>query len=327
MESPETVAAPLRKPWLGVELRHLATLAAVARGESFRAAAEDLGYVQSAVSQQVAALERIVGTRLVERQRGQRGVKLTPAGELLVEHARAIVAQLQAARVDLSTLKREAAETLRVGLAPGISAGLLPMVIPDVAQRLPGVELIIREVEQEEELPDLIEQGELDIAFGTVPTAGPFASHELVRDPYVLVVAEDSPVADLGTLPSPADIGLLRLIVPPASRAFTHVEALLAAHGISLAEAVRMPPGPAVQALVASGHGAAITSRLAIDVQHPGTRAIALTQLVPARTVALYWHRQRRRTPLIDAVRAALASVAEGAEHELRLDRELALAA
>src|SRR3954467_96461 len=83
--------------WLGVELRHLAALQAVAREGSFGGAAVALGDSQSAVSQQIAALERIVGERLVERPGGPRPVSLTDAGKLLLGHAEGIVARLQTA--------------------------------------------------------------------------------------------------------------------------------------------------------------------------------------------------------------------------------------
>src|SRR5215210_5465580 len=101
--------------WLGVELRHLAALQAIAAEGTFGRAAQRLGYTQSAVSQQIATLERLVGQRLVERPGGPRPVSLTEAGRLLLRHAAAIVARLEAARADLEALGAGAAGSLRVG--------------------------------------------------------------------------------------------------------------------------------------------------------------------------------------------------------------------
>src|SRR5215212_866939 len=77
--------------WLGVELRHFLALEAVAREGSFGKAATALGYTQSAVSQQIATLERIVGHRLIERPGGPKPVSLTEAGRLLLRHAESIM--------------------------------------------------------------------------------------------------------------------------------------------------------------------------------------------------------------------------------------------
>ena len=82
--------------WLGIDLRHLAALQAVATEGSFHRAAERLGYTQSAVSQQIAGLERIVGMRLVHRPGGPRPISLTEAGHLLLRHGDAMLARLRA---------------------------------------------------------------------------------------------------------------------------------------------------------------------------------------------------------------------------------------
>src|SRR5207248_2502657 len=79
--------------WLGLELRHLIALKAIAEQGTFSRAASSLGYTQSAVSQQIATLERIVGQRLIDRPGGPRPVSLTEAGELLLRHADALVVQ------------------------------------------------------------------------------------------------------------------------------------------------------------------------------------------------------------------------------------------
>ncbi len=90
--------------WHGVEIRHLAALRAVAETGSFGRAAERLGYTQSAVSQQIATLEKAVGTRLVERPGGPRPISITEAGNVLLRHADGIVARLRAAQADLAAL-------------------------------------------------------------------------------------------------------------------------------------------------------------------------------------------------------------------------------
>ena len=68
--------------WPGLELRHLVALHTVAEAGTFGRAAEALGYTQSAMSQQIASLESLVGQRLVERSRGQPSVELTEAGRI-----------------------------------------------------------------------------------------------------------------------------------------------------------------------------------------------------------------------------------------------------
>src|SRR5262245_24727885 len=87
--------------WVGVELRHLAALLAVAQERSFGRAARRLGYSQPAISGQIATLERIVGQKLVERSRGRAVVRLTPAGDVMVRHAALVTEQLATARAEL----------------------------------------------------------------------------------------------------------------------------------------------------------------------------------------------------------------------------------
>src|SRR5215208_4889155 len=112
--------------WLGIELRHLAALEAVAREGSFRRAATSLGYVQSAISQQIAALERVVGQRLVERARGGGPLRLTETGELVLQHADAILARLKSAQADVAALADGEARQLGVGVRRSGGGRVLP---------------------------------------------------------------------------------------------------------------------------------------------------------------------------------------------------------
>src|SRR5438067_12600820 len=125
--------------WLGVEVRHLAALQALAAEHSFGRAARRLGYTQSAVSQQIATLERIVGERLVERPGGPRPVSLTEAGELLLRHAESIVARIAAAQADLSALSDGEAGVLRVGIYQSIGARVLPELMRRFGASWPAV--------------------------------------------------------------------------------------------------------------------------------------------------------------------------------------------
>src|SRR3954468_3200253 len=199
--------------WPGLELRHLLALQAVAREGSFAAAAEALGYTQSAISQQIAALERAVGQRLVERPGGRRRIWLTEAGEALLRHAETIVAQVHAAAADLAALADGRAGTLRVGTYQSISARILPALVRAFRDAFPDVTLQVREAGDDTELYGLLERAELDLSFGLLPAPdGPFEALELMRDPYVLVVASDSPLADAAETPSLTEIAALPLV-------------------------------------------------------------------------------------------------------------------
>jgi molybdate transport repressor ModE-like protein len=92
-------------PWPGVEIRLLVALEGVASAGSFSRAARTLGYTQSAVSGQILALERAVGARLVDRVRGARSVRLTPEGDVLLQHASAITERLAAAQTEIRALR------------------------------------------------------------------------------------------------------------------------------------------------------------------------------------------------------------------------------
>ena len=114
---------------VGVEARHLAALAGRSRRSTrSRAAAERLGYAQSAVSQQIAALERAVGLKLVERPGGPRPVSLTEAGEVVLRHADRLLARLGALRADLDQLVAGESGTIRVGTFQSAGARILPGV-------------------------------------------------------------------------------------------------------------------------------------------------------------------------------------------------------
>jgi len=134
-----------RDRWRGVELRHLVALDAVGRHRSFNAAARELGYTQSAVSQQIAQLEKLVGATLIERPGGPRAVSLTDAGRLLLRHADAIVARLHAAQADMAAVLAGEAGPLGVGILQSVGARLLPALIQRFKRDFPRVSVQVHE--------------------------------------------------------------------------------------------------------------------------------------------------------------------------------------
>jgi molybdate transport repressor ModE-like protein len=299
----------------GIEIRHLSALEAVAAEGSFRRAATRLGYVQSAISEQIAALERIVGQRLVERSRGSGPVELTEAGEVLLSHAKAIVARLKAAEADLGALADGSAGSLRLGIYQSVGARIIPRLLPRYARDWPAVRVLPREAPTDAGLFELVERGELELSFADLPLhPGPFESVELLTDPYVLLVEAASPLAEGGPVALDAVAGL-PLIGHWTCRVLPRVEAELRAQGIEPSFVFRSDIIATVQALVGAGVGSAIVPRLSVDPADERTAVVELAEGMPVqpRVISLFWHRDRYRSPaalgFVEAAREICAQI------------------
>src|SRR5215203_5648527 len=144
-----------------LDVRRMRVLKEVAQRGSFSAAAEALSFTQSAVSQQIAALEREAGTTLV--QRSARGVRLTEAGEAVVRHAEAIMARLAEAEAELEAIAGLRGGRLRMASFESAGSTLMPLAIAEFRGKHPGVELSMSLSEPEDCIP-LLKSGELEIA-------------------------------------------------------------------------------------------------------------------------------------------------------------------
>jgi len=295
--------------WLGVEIRHFAALQGVASQGSFGGAARQLGYTQSAVSQQIATLERIVGEQLVERPGGPRAVSLTEAGHLLLRHADSIVARLQAAQADLRALRAGEVGTLRVGTFQSVGARMLPEIMRRFGAQWPGVEVVLEELDDEDIVRSL-ERGDLEIGFVLLPVGdAPLETVELHRDPYVLVVAVGSPHAD-GPAPTLPEIGSEPLVGFRSDRSIEPVEAAMHGAGIEPRFTLRSNDNGTVQGLVAAGVANAVMPRLTVDFGDPRVVVRELGDAVPARIIAIARHVDRYLSPaaraFIDTARASV---------------------
>ena len=300
--------------WLGVEIRHFAALQAVAETGSFGRAAEKLGYTQSAISQQIAALERIVGEKLLERPGGPRPVSLTEAGHLLLRHAESIVARLDAAQADLHALRAGEAGVLRVGTFQSVGARLLPEIMRRFTESWPQIGITLEERDSDAELAELVERGELDVAFVLPPFGdAPLETIELLRDPYVLIVAKGSPLARAGT-PALAEVAAGPLIGFRACRSLEPFEGALRAAGHEPNFTFRTDDNGTVQGLVAAGIGHAVVPRLPVDATDPRIEVIELGNRVPPRMIHIARHRDRYHSPSARAfVETALDAVTQTA--------------
>ena len=284
-----------RDQWLGIEIRHLTALEAVARTRSFGAAARELGYTQSAVSQQIAHLEQAVGQRLVDRPGGPRRVDLTEAGRLLLRHADAIVAQLGAAQADMAALAEGAAGPLRVGIYQSVGARILPGLLRRFQLEWPRVEVRVQEETDAADLLRGVERGELDLTFADLPLPpGPFESAEVLHDPYVLLVAAKSELAERGAAPVRLrDLAGVPLI---GWRSSGELERYLSGHVPGLNVVFRTDDNGTLLGLVAEGLGAAVVPRLVVNPRNPAVVALPLGSRVPPRILAIVWHRDRYRS-------------------------------
>ena len=292
--------------WLGVELRHLAALQALADEGSFGRAADRLGYTQSAISQQIATLERLVGERLVERPGGPRPISLTEAGVLLLRHAQSIVARLQAAHADLKALRAGEAGTLRIGTFQSAGARLLPEIMRRYKDRWPQVEIGLDELE-DDEIAVAVERGEIDVGFVLLPVGdAPLEATELLRDPHVLIVAAGSPLAS--GRPTLREVAAESLVGFRDSHAVAQIVAAFRAEGVEPHWAYRSNDNPTIQGLVAAGVGVAVMPRLTVDLADKRIAVVDLAGSVPSRVVALARHRDRYYSP---AARAFIETARE----------------
>ena len=143
-----------------LDVKRMRVLKEVAAHGSFSAAAEALAYTQSAVSQQIAALERETGATLVDRS--ARGVRLTDAGRALVCHTDAILARLSDAEAELDAIAGLRGGRLRVVAFPSAAASIVPPAIARFRAEHPGVELSL-EPEEPEDALNRLRAGEADV--------------------------------------------------------------------------------------------------------------------------------------------------------------------
>jgi DNA-binding transcriptional LysR family regulator len=310
----DTLAVTLRAlSWPGIELRHLTALCGVAAERSFVRAATRLGYTQSAVSQQIAALERAVGHRLVERTHGRGPVELTPAGRVVVQHAEAIARELSQTRSSLGALEHGSRE-LVVGIHRMTGLHLLPEILGGM-QVDETPRLRIYESADERYLHVLVSYDELDVAFVHLPAPPDLESVELVTEEYVAVAA--GPLADeLGAGPVDATtLGRLPLLILGATPVREELDAYFESAGISLSTSFEGEDPSMLFELAERGRGVALVPRSLAVGSRPGVRIFSL-RAAPTRRLGIVWREEATRArhlrePFVAAANSVLRAQSE----------------
>jgi DNA-binding transcriptional LysR family regulator len=266
----------------------LQVLCEVVRQASFSAAAEALSYTQSAVSQAIARLEAEVGTPLVIRDR--RGVRPTAAGATLVEHAEAILTQIEAAEQELAAVLGVRGGRLRVASFPSAGAALMPAAVAAFRRGHPDVALTLAEGEPEEIAPR-VRGGEFDLALlFEFPGAGQrvgagLRTVALLEDPMHVALPAAHPLAAKPRLRL-ADLEAQDWVQTSASSPCArHVVRLCLAAGFTPNVTFESDDYDTVQGLVAAGVGVALVPRLALTRVHPRIVVRELSPRSPARKV------------------------------------------
>ncbi|MEY9877695.1 molybdate transport repressor ModE-like protein [Streptacidiphilus sp. MAP12-33] len=274
-----------------IEARHLRVLRAVARQGSFSAAARELGLTQPAISQQMKALEKSLGTPLVVRV--GRGVALSEAGRVLAEHAAGVLAGLAAAEDAVAGIAGLQAGRVRLVSFPTASATLVPAAVAALRAQAPGVQVSLTEAEPPASVSMLrAAECELVLAFrypgGSEPEDwSDLRVTRLRRDPLVALLPPDHPRAGEPRL---GDLASLKADpwIAGCPQCRGHLVDLCEAAGFTPRIDFATDDYPAVRGLVAAGLGVAVLPRLALAATRTdGVAVVPLAAEVSREIVAL----------------------------------------
>ncbi|WP_454337731.1 LysR family transcriptional regulator [Streptomyces glaucescens] len=263
-------------------------LRAVVGTGSVTAAAARLGYTPSAVSQQIAALEKEAGTELLERV--GRGVRPTAAGVLLTEHADAIARRVAEAETALADLLAGRTGRLSVRYFATAGAALVAPAVARLRALHPGVQVELRLADTRDPLPD-VREGRADLALvvGRPQTAGQDGVRllRLLDDPYLAVLPKGHPLAarrsvDLAELAGEPWVGSEW----PGPCLDAQLAACEAA-GFRPRFVVDSEDYATAQGFVAAGLGVTLIPRLGLGGRHPEVAVRRLRSPEPARTISV----------------------------------------
>ena len=278
----------------------LAALVAVVEHGTFAAAADALGFTQSAVSQQIAQLERACGTSVFDRPKGPRPAELTQVGLAVVEFARRSLDRIDQMDDRLRSMQRGISGRLTVGTFQSASAELLPNIIAQMRRELPDVDVRLDETDDLDELVRDILQDETDLAFTVdIPHDPRLEIEVLGRDRFVVLAPADPATATATSSIATAELlnGSTLIGQPDNHTGQRMIDERLISAGIRPDFAFRFQNNAAVQSMVRSGMGLAVMPSLAIDANDPGIRVLEIEPQLAPRVIQLIRRNGRTLLP------------------------------
>lgn len=302
-----------------MELRHLTYFVAVAEEKHFGRAAQRLRMAQPPLSQQIKSLERSLEVKLLERT--TRRVDLTPAGEVLLERARILLAEVETLSQDLRRIHAGAQGILRLGSTGSAAYDVLPRIVREARKQLPGVELELTGENLTPAMAQALEEHRLDLALIRLPVATTELELEVLQsDEITAALPADHELAgravvDLADLRGQPMVGY-----PPSSAISGVVTGLCREAGFRPRVEQVVKETSTMVSIVAGGGGLALVPE---PVAALGTAGVVFRPIVgrPQVDLAIAWRRDDDRPllqALLDVVRACtgpqLSEDQEGAE-------------
>jgi len=262
----------------------------VATRGSFSEAAAALSFTQPAVSQQIARLERELGTKLLARN--ARGVSLTPAGEVLLRHAEAMLQQLRQAEADVQAVAGVERPQLRVGAFASAAASIMPPALAELRSAHPAAAVTMRVTEMPESL-DALRTGELDLSVIIDAVRTPLELPagvevtDLFEDPFLAALPYSHPLAGRGAV-ALAELRDEEWMVTGVANSCPDTTIVLEAcrdAGFTPQASFSSDDYAAIQGMVASGMGVAIIPSLALGNAREDIAIRPLRGTTPMRRV------------------------------------------
>lgn len=296
-----------------LDIKRLQILLKVVETGSVTAAADELFYTPSAVSQQLRKLEEEVGQPLLQRR--SRGMVPTDAGHVLASHARSILREMDAAVADLAQIAGLKRGSLSLGTFPTLGGSFLPIVISRFRREYPAIRLDVRS-SRLEGLVELLAKGEVGLCLlweydwhRLDPKM--FELTQVFVEPTVLVVGAEHRLAGMGKVDM-ADLAQEQWIVRANEHPVAEVlERSCNSAGFAPHIAFQANDYQEAQAMVSVGLGIALAPQTAVVNQHPGVRVLQLGDSVPSRRVMLAQRHDRVRAPAEVAFQSMLLAVGE----------------